>query len=325
MSVSTRSQNMEQVSRGLRAYFAPVLRDSTGPTLFDPAIDGQFDLEAAPAPWIDAGWVDSFQRTSDTKIADVRSGKCGATGSQFRAQLGARVSFEFRQWGKLQMALAAGSEHFNVLESDGNGAQAPVGGSPMPAARVEDGSTAAEIVLQQSALQRFNVGDVVAVDEDYRQQTGYLGTGIPAAYCANSAELPAHPDYVRRVTFNVARVASKSATSLILEPGLIGGAPVVGGGVQKVVAFADREGGTYFQEWSALFVLPEVAGGRLYFYYPRLQTCGAPAEAAMDLGGGLKLNSLLATFRALPLSDDADNEPVLCYRIYVPPMNAPVM
>ena len=32
--------------------------------------------------------------------------------------LDARVEFDFREWGKLQMALAGGSEHMNVLASD---------------------------------------------------------------------------------------------------------------------------------------------------------------------------------------------------------------
>ena len=35
--------------------------------------------------------------------------------AQFRGPLEARVEFDFREWGKLQMALAGGSEHMNVL------------------------------------------------------------------------------------------------------------------------------------------------------------------------------------------------------------------
>lgn len=317
--------NMQQVSRGLRAYFAPVWRASGAPTFFDPAKHANFDLDAPPEPWIDVGWIDGFKRTSETKIGTVRAGKRGASGTQFRTEIGARLEFEFRQWGKLQMALAAGSEHFNVLESQSESADAPGGGAPCAAAVVLEGSTSSEIVLSPDSLQRFEVGDVLAVDVDYQQQLGYLGTGVAAGYTENTSDLPLHPDYIRRITFNVARVAAKTQSSLELDRPLIGGAPVAGGGVQKVVAFVDREGGKFFQEWSALFVLPESSGGRVFFHYPRLQSAAAAAEASVDVGGGLNLNSLRASFTAMPFVDDVDGEPVLCYRVYVPSPNAPVL
>jgi len=38
--------------------------------------------------------------------------------AQFRGPLEAGVEFDFREWGKLQMALASGAEHMNVLASD---------------------------------------------------------------------------------------------------------------------------------------------------------------------------------------------------------------
>ena len=37
-----------------------------------------------------------------------------------------------------------------------------------------------------------------------------------------------------------------------------------------MVAFVDREGGKFFQEWSALFVAEDESGGRVCFHYPRL-------------------------------------------------------
>ena len=61
-------------------------------------------------------------------------------------------------------------------------------------------------------------------------------------------------DFIRRVTFNVSRVSSKTPTSLLLAQPLIG-PPTSGMGVQRVVAFVDREGSSFFQEWSGLFVI----------------------------------------------------------------------
>lgn len=313
---------MQPVSRGLRAYFAPVQREDGSPAIFDPAKHAAFDLDVPPVPWLDAGWVDGFKRSSETKVEALRSGKRGAADTQFRSHLGARVDFEFRHWGKLQMALAAGSEHINVLESEATGVDAPCGGAPIGAANVLSGSTSGEIRLNAAGLARFAAGDMVAVDVDYQQQIGYLGSGIAAGYSRDANELPQQPDYIRRITFNVARVKGKTDTSLMLDAPLLGGDPINGAGIQKVVGFVDREGGKFFQEWSALFVLPEVSGGRICFYYPRLQATGAPAEADLDLGGALKLNSLRARFIAMPHTDDLDNEPVLCYRTYIPAANA---
>ncbi len=59
---------------------------------------------------------------------------------------------------------------------------------------------------------------------------------------------------MRRVTFNVGRVAEVTATSVMLAQPLLAGAPAAGASAQVVVAFVDREGGSFFQEWSALFV-----------------------------------------------------------------------
>jgi len=39
-----------------------------------------------------------------------------------------------------------------------------------------------------------------------------------------------------------------------------------GARVQKVVAFVDRDGDSFLQEWSALFALEEASGGRVYFF-----------------------------------------------------------
>ena len=118
MSSSPVRAAMVPVTRQIRAYFAPMNRTAGTPTIFDPGKYGAFLLGAPPAPWLDLGWVDNFQRLCTTLTEPLRAGVPGAPTAQFRGPLDARIEFDFREWGKLQMALACGSEHMNVLASD---------------------------------------------------------------------------------------------------------------------------------------------------------------------------------------------------------------
>jgi hypothetical protein len=118
----------------------------------------------------------------------------------------------------------------------------------------------------------------VACDADYAEEVGYVGSGIAAAYVKNPADVREDANYVRRVTFNVGRVALVTATSLLLTQALPGGVPATGASVQKVIAFVDREGGSFLQQWSGLFVAEEESGGRVCFFYPILSPCTAKAE-----------------------------------------------
>ena len=319
---------MVPISRRVRAYFAPVDRTSGTPAIFDPAKVGAFPLESAPAPWLDLGWIDNFQRASFTPIEPLRSGPRGAPAGQARGNLDARLEFDFREWGKLQMALAGGSEHMNVLASDPNAAAQPSGGTPLPAIPVLAGSTPDEVLVGAGAGASFSVGDMLAVDADYASQTGYVGAGIAAAYVADSADVNNDTSYIRRVTFNVARVTQLTAVSLLLSQPLLGGAPFPGWGVQKVIAFVDREGGSFFQEWSALFVAEEESGGRVCFYYPRLSPTSRPRasssssaverEQLKEIASPISALALHAAFTAMPYADENDGQTALCYRSYFP-------
>lgn len=331
MSTQSVRTAMIPIMRRVRAYFAPVNRATAAAAVFDPAKHGEFLLDAPPAPWLDLGWVSNFQRSCGTAMETMRAGERGAPVSQFRGPLEARVEFDFRQWGKLQMALAGGTEHMNVLASMPSADAQPSGGTPVAAVAVLPGSTASEIVLGAGAVDRFSIGDLVAVDGDYQQQTGYVGTGISAAYVESSSNVNHDVHYVRRVTFNVGRVAEKTATSLLLGQGLLGGVPAAGAAAQKVVAFVDREGGSFFQEWSALLVLQEESGGRVCFYYPRLSpssahpdsTAGFSREDSIEIATPLASTALRASFVAFPYTDENDSAQVLCYRSYFPaPMSA---
>ncbi len=327
MSVGTVRPAMVPVTRRMRSYFAPVDRSTEQPVIFDPGKSGAFSLATPPSPWIDLGWIDHFLRNSGTSADAVHAGTRGAPASQFRGPLTAHLQFDFREWGKLQMALACGSEHMNVLATVPNGSAKPSGGTPVSAIAVLPGSTAMEIMVGAGSVDGFSIGDLVAVDADYEQQTGYVGTGISAAYVRDSADVNHDPDYVRRVTFNVGRVAEKTATSLLLAQPLLGGAPPSGAGIQRVVAFVDREGGSFFQEWSALFVAEEDSGGRICFYYPRLSPLRSgqfSQEGAVEVAKPVSAMALQASFLALASTDTNDKATVLCYRSYFPASMAPV-
>jgi hypothetical protein len=292
--------------------------------VFDPAKHGAFLLDAPPSPWIDLGWVENFERRSATSVEALRAGTRGAPSTQYRGDLEARVEFDFREWGKLQMALAGGSEHLNVLAADPDAEEQPSGGSALPAVALIPGSSAVELFVGAGAVGAFSKGDLVAVDVDYQQQTGYVGSAIAAAFVRDPMDVKRDLNFVRRVTFNVGCVAETTATSLLLAQPLPGGTPSEGAGVQRVVAFVDREGGTFFQEWSALFVLEAESGGRVCFYYPRLSPCGqgqpsgAARESTSEIAGPIQAFALHASFRALPIRDENDAAIALYYRSYFP-------
>jgi hypothetical protein len=163
---------------------------------------------------------------------------------------------------------------------------------------------------------------------DYAQQVGYVGTGIAAAYVKNPADVLRDANYVRRVTFNVGRVAQVMATSLLLRQALPGGAPAAGASVQRVIAFVDREGGSFLQQWSGLFVAEDESGGRVCFFYPILSPCTVKPEwvreSLVTIQKPIGELALRASFAALPTLDGNDGEVVLCYRSYFPATGAAV-
>jgi len=178
------------------------------------------------------------------------------------------------------------------------------------------GSTAT--FLYMSSTTGFVAGAIVAVDADYAEQTGFVGTGVSAAYVQSAASVNSDPDYIRRVTFNVARVSQVTSSGLQLAGPLIGSAPASTMRVQQVLGFVDREGGNFFQEWSGLFIMPGEQGERILFYYPRLQASGGAAEASATLLAPIERIALSASFRALPVTDANDGQQVVCLRSFLP-------
>lgn len=308
---------MPPVTRRVRAYFAPIDRVNRVPAVFDPSVNGRFALDAPPASWIDLGWIEDFSRKSLSKIAPLTTGSPGVTEFQVKETVDASVSFRFKIWSKLSMALSAGSQHMNLL-SPAAGATANGSGSKAVAATNLAASGSTATFLAMSSTVGFTAGCIVAVDADYAGQTGFVGSGVYAGYVQSAAQVNNDPDYVRRVTFNVARVSEVNANGLQLAQPLIAGVPENTMRVQPMLGFVDREGGNFFQEWSALFVMPGEQGERILFYYPRLQAMAGAAEAAAALDAPIERIALSAIFRALPVADANDAQQVVCFRSFLP-------
>ena len=266
------------VAGRVRAYFAPVNRAAGTPTLFDPAQLGSFNLDTPPAPWVDLGWVSKFVRKCDTKVDSLRAGAPAVTVGQVRAEVDATVSLEFETWGRLQGTLASGSQQTNLLmtasgaTANGSGgiAAAPIplvtGSGPV--------STATALNVGATAALGFSIGSLVAVDIDYTGQLGYVGTGVSAAYVQSATAVGSDVNYIRRVTLNIGVVIGINTGVLTLASlAACVGVPTEGMQVEfGWLAFCDREGASFFQEWSALFVLEGTQGDRILYHYPRLQT-----------------------------------------------------
>lgn len=315
-NATTTPLSLPLLTRRVRAYFAPVNRALAQPTIFDPAANSGFALNAPPAPWVDLGWIDGFVRSSTSKIAPLNGGSPAVALYQVRQTTEASVAFRFKAWTKLSMALAAGAQHMNVLQAQSGGAPIGSGAKGATAQAIGSGSSSSSLVMQGAT--QIAAGNIVSVDLDYLGQTGFVGTGVSAAYVSSASAVGSDVDYIRRVSFNVCRVASVSGSTLQLASPLPAGVPATGMKVQQVIGFVDREGGTFFQEWSALFVMQGEQGDRLLFHYPRLQPMSSAHENGTMLAAPIESIELGAAFQALPVTDGNDAEQVLCYRTYVP-------
>jgi hypothetical protein len=286
--------------------------------VFDAAQMGGFSVDAPPVPWVDLGWCSGFVRKAETKVEALRVGAPAVASSQVRTMVEATVSLEFESWGKLQMALAAGSQQMNLLRTATGAAANGSGGVAEAAVALSAGSTATALNVGVTAAAGFNVGDFVAVDVDYVAQVGFVGSGASAAYVQQPSDVGSDVNYVRRVTLNVAQVVGIAAGVLQLGGALLAGVPAAGMSVSPMTGFVDREGGSFFQEWSGLFCMDGEQGDRVLYYYPRLQAMQGSAETAEVLATPLERMRLAGAFRALPVVDANDGATVVCFRSYLP-------
>ncbi|HEX6495392.1 MAG TPA: hypothetical protein VF018_07915 [Acidobacteriaceae bacterium] len=297
--------------RRVRGYFAPVNRLTAAPTAFDGTAAVGFDPDTPPTPWVDLGWIRGFTRTSETKMQVVESGAPGIVLLQGRQNVGATLSVTFERWSKLTMALSGGAQQINVLKT----ASTPVA--------IAAANSTATFLSTPNGTGTIVAGDIIAVDADYSGQTGYIGAGASAAYLVTALS-GGDPHWIRRMTLNVGRVTAVTASGLQLAEPLLTGVPTQGMQAQSVVAFEDREGGTFFQEWSGLFCMQGEQGDALFFYYPRLQTMGGAGESVVPITAPLSDVLLSGRFIALPVLDAMDGSQVCCYRTYLPSATAQI-
>ena len=204
MSTTATVLSLPLISRRVRAYFAPVNRVLKQATIFDPALNAAFDLDAPPTPWVDLGWIEGFQRESKSIFAPLTTGSPAIAAYQVRESADARVTFSFKVWSKLTMALTASAQHMNVLAAPSGAAATGSGAKAIAALPLGIGSSASSLILGGSAA--FAAGEIISVDADYLGQTGFVGSGVSAAYVSNPSAVNNDVDYVRRVSFNVGRV-----------------------------------------------------------------------------------------------------------------------
>jgi len=309
----------------VRGYFAPVSRTTQTPALFDPFGESAFSVDSPPAPWIGLGWIDSFQRKATSKTASILTGVPAAALEQVRETLSAEVSLRFCSWTKLTMALATGSQHMNVLAEAAGAAGAAVGGAAAGAVSIQSGSSGTFIALASEDAARFQPGSMIAVDADNTGQTGYVGNPVSGGYLRQAVT---DVNYIRRVTFNIGMVMATNSSGITLVSALPGGAPNSGMKIQAIVGFVDREGGSFYQEWSGLFIQEGSQGERVSYYYPRLQSSISAREVDVVLDerqkDGLTRLLLQGEYVALPVIDPLDGERVVCYRSYIPAVCAQV-
>ncbi|MGP8259585.1 MAG: hypothetical protein ACLQM6_06480 [Acidobacteriaceae bacterium] len=252
----------------------------------------------------------------------LRAGAPAMTVGQVRTEVEATVSLEFETWGKLQVTLASGSQQTNLLTTAAGAAPNGSGGvaaAPVPLLTgTGPASTATSLNVGTAAAAGFSVGSLIAVDVDYTGQLGYVGTGVSSAYVQSASAVGGDVNYVRRVTQNVCVVAAIADGVLELANALPAGAPAAGMQVSQLVGFCDREGASFFQEWSGLFVMPGAQGDRILVHYPRLQAMQGSVETEEALATPLERIRLAGAFRALPVKDANDGETVLCFRSYLP-------
>ncbi len=312
------------VSGGVQMFAAPVVRGSGGgPKVFDPARQGRFAVNAPPAGWLALGAVTAMERNDTGGFAEIWNGAPASIGTRARSSSGASLRCAFAGWSKLAMALSSGSQQMNLLRTAAIFTAADSGGTP-DSAPVLSGST--DTVVRVPLSFTVNAGDLVVVDADYAGQTGFVGSPVTGAYVSSAARVNNDVHYLRRVSFNLQRVSSvtpdpnaaATAQLLTLAAPLPAGVPAGTMQVSVVQGFADRVGGSFLSEWSALLVADGIAGDRVLLHYPRLQVASGATEAQQALAAGLERWRLQASFVALPVIDTNDGDAVLCYRSYLP-------
>ncbi len=335
-------RNMLLFGSGWRAYYAPynislgsALSDTAqGPKILD-LNQGPFtDTSLAALGFFDCGWIKDFSITKADKIGNIRAGVHGAIRSKIRGEIGETLSFKFREFSRMAMKLAYGSDVINLLSASSSGSGPISGGAstsdPVAVSMVSYNAATPSLVVATGSGALFTVGDYIVVDKDY-DLTSYGLVGENATPIFNGA-LPTDVNYIRKTSDFVARISGISGDTLTLAKKLVGGGsgnptanivPQSGSKVQKIRGWAARDGGTYISEWTGIFLLDSIDGHQLCAYYPHI-AIDAPKGAmpwAIENIGTTDLTGfeLDCAMEALAFDDPEDGQTVVGYKAMFPP------
>jgi hypothetical protein len=179
------------------------------------------------------------------------------------------------------MALATGSQHMNLLAPRAGATPRRMARRRRRRSRPQSGSTATFVLLAATDAAKFTPGSIIAVDGLHRPDRlcGLAGLGRVCAPGADRCGLHPARDLQRGAGF------AGQLDGLTLAEPLAGRRSRGGRKVQAVTGFVDREGGSFYQEWSALFVMEGSQGERIFFHYPRLAKHDRRAEEAANPTG----------------------------------------
>ena len=300
---------------------------------------------ATVAGWTDTGWIKEFKVSPQSKIGQVRSGYRGAVRAQYKGEIGEQFEFKFRESGRLQWKLSTGTTVYNLLYSVGSpGTTGPVSSAGSTAVAmgasgyIASGAVAnytgyATLYVPSGSGAAFPANSYLVCDEDYNgTDSGVVGSNGAFLFPNATTDV----DYIRKTSDFVARVVAvvtglpAGQDALILDqPFVGGGSPAATNGtppttskVQRIVGWSAREGGTFIQEWSGLFITDTVDGAQIAFYYPHVsisQFRGLNPWAIENIGNTeMTGNELDCMFEALAYDDPEDGETIVGYRAFYP-------
>lgn len=346
-------QGQLQVGNGWRCYFAPfnqalaVTNSSTsvGPTVWDLQVVGKFIGTSASLPvgWFDLGFIDKVKINPDSKISNIMSGYRNAVRAKYRADVGEKCSFVFREAGRLQYNIATGEGAFNLLKSTAPASTiGPLSSSGVAAIAmgasgyIASGAVAGYVgqpvlYVPGGSGALFPAGTYIVADQDYTNQFGFVGDAGVNVFQGAVTDV----DYIRKTSDYVATVkavVTGAQDALVLTKPFAGGGntttatqtvntgPSTGAKVQQIIGFGTRGGGTTIKEWSAIMVKDTIDGSQILIYYPRLapDKFGGFDDYTAQGGQSIIGTELNASFESMAFDDPIDGETVVRYSFFFP-------
>ena len=236
------------MTRRVRAYFAPVNRATGQPTIFDAAQSGRFLAGCSACAVGGPGVVHRLWRKTGKVVSALRAGAPAVVQSQVRTEIEATVQLEFQSWGKLQLALASGSQQMNLLVTAGGAAQTEVGARAQAAVPLCGGGASTATTLNVGATAACGVygGRSGGGGCGLWRTDGFVGSGVSGGWVRAAADVGGDVNYIRRVTLNVGRVISIAGGVLQLGAAFAGGSSDGGYAGEPADGFVRSRGGKFF-------------------------------------------------------------------------------